>query len=322
MSDGFSLRALLLGKTPRPVIFDEAVSEFKLGKTNLWMDIVAADPQKASDFLQNELGFHPLHVEDALSPHERPALSTDHGITFLVAPSVSSMKDGEHYIEVAFFVKENSIVTVSTQHCHQIDDWFEKCKGRPVLAGNSISLLLHSLLDLIVDGYYPALDAFSIEVEELEDAIYQGQKVSIADSLQLKRRLLEMRRRIAPMRDICNGLLRRESAMLSHESMPYFQDIYDHTLRIIEVVDMERDILSAVMDAHLSIQSNMLNQVMRSMTVIATLLMTGAFIAGVYGMNFDYMPELHWKYGYASAWAAMIVSGAIEIWIFKKKGWI
>jgi magnesium transporter len=124
------------------------------------------------------------------------------------------------------------------------------------------------------------------------------------------------------MRDICNGLLRRESAMVSHESMPYFQDIYDHTLRIIEVVDMERDILSAVMDAHLSIQSNMLNQVMRSMTVIATLLMTGAFIAGVYGMNFDFMPELHWKYGYAGAWVAMILSGAIEIWIFKKKGWI
>lgn len=316
------MRAMVFGKSPRVVIHDEAVSGFKAGRTNLWIDIVAFDVAKTAAFLEGELGFHPLHVEDALSPHERPALSTDHGITFLVAPSVTATGDGEKYIEIAFFVKEKSIVSVASEGSPLIDNWFEKCKGRPVLAGDSVSSLLHSLMDLIVDGYYPALDAFSSEVEQREDAIYEGKKVSIGDSLQLKRRLLEMRRRVTPIRDICNGLLRRESLLVSHESLAYFQDIYDHTLRIIEVVDMERDILSAVMDAHLSIQSNMLNQVMRSMTVIATLLMTGAFIAGVYGMNFKYMPELQWKYGYGMAWAAMIVSCMIEIWIFRKKGWI
>lgn len=313
---------MTLGKNTHCVAQEEALAAYKEGSSNLWIDIVASDIEVTSHFLHEELGFHPLHVEDALSPHERPALSTDYGITFLVAPSVVRVPAGETYVEIAFFVKEHCVVTVSTESSPLIDGWFEKCKAQPRLAGESISRMLHSLMDLIVDGYYPALDAFGNEVEDLEDAIYEGKKVSIGESLQLKRRLLEMRRRVTPIRDICNGLLRHESIIVSRDSLAYFQDVYDHTLRIIEVVDMERDILSAVMDAHLSIQSNMLNQVMRSMTVIATLLMTGAFVAGVYGMNFKYMPELQWKYGYEMAWGIMIVLCGIEILIFKKKGWI
>jgi magnesium transporter len=322
MGSAFALRAMTLGKNTHCVAQDEAISTFKDGSASIWIDVVATDIAETSHFLLNELGFHPLHVEDALSPHERPALSTDYGITFLVAPSVVRTASRETYVEIAFFVKEHSVVTVACESSPLIDGWFEKCAAQPRLAGDSISRLLHSLMDLIVDGYYPALDAFGNDVEDLEDAIYEGKKVSIGESLQLKRRLLEMRRRVTPMRDICNGLLRHESVIVSRDSLAYFQDVYDHTLRIIEVVDMERDILSAVMDAHLSIQSNMLNQVMRSMTVIATLLMTGAFVAGVYGMNFKYMPELQWKYGYEMAWVVMIVLCGIEVWIFKKKGWM
>jgi len=324
MTEGIRYRAAIFDGTVKHLNEEEAFYSYVHGADILWIDIVAEDFVKAAQLLHEQYGFHPLLVEDALSPNERPTLSSDEeDLIFFVAPGIQkSSGDSEKYVEVAFFIRSNAVVTVATEPLTTLDRWFAECSRRNHTKHDNVINIAHSLIDIIVDDYYPVLDQLNDEIDEMEDVIYSGGRVEIGDSLALKRRLLEMRRRVGPLRDILNGLLRRDLALIPENSYVYFQDVYDHTLRIIEVIDMERDILSAVMDAHLSVQSNRLNRIMQNMTIISTLLMTAAFVAGVYGMNFRNLPELDWPYGYAFAWGLMIALCSFELWIFKKKGWM
>lgn len=287
----------------------------------VWVHVLANDAVATKQFLEEQFRFHPLEVEDALSDQERPSLRADESDIFLVAPSVALGQSREHFIEVAFFVDATSLVTVTTEPTPLLDHWLGRCARRPAAFGDSIKLL-HSLLDEIVDGYFPAVDALGDEIDNLEDQLYLGAHIEIGHALGFKRRLLELRRNLVPIRDILNQLLRRDFAFMDAEDRKYFQDVYDHTLRILEDVDLQRDLLSSVLDAQVSITSNRLNEVMRRLTVISTVLMTGAFVAGVYGMNFAFMPELHWTLGYPFSIALMISLGALEVWYFRRKGYI
>ena len=301
---------------------EDLATAFKRKSGLLWVHVVANDITGSQQFLLQTFRFHSLEVEDALSPHERPSLRVDDDSMFLVAPSVVSGGAKERYIEVAVFVGEHALVTVVNEALPALDHWMDRCQTKPIAFGGSSSFLLHSILDTIVDGYFPAADVLGEEIDDLEESIYSARRVDVADALLLKRRLLEMRRQISPIRDILNGMLRRDVIFTAGEARAHFQDVYDHTLRITEVIDMERDILASVLDAHLSIVSNNLNQVMRTLTVISTVLMTGAFVAGVYGMNFKHMPELDWLFGYPFAVLLMAALGALEVWFFRKQKWI
>jgi magnesium transporter len=300
---------------------EECLAIFREGTSPLWIHLQVEDLEPASQLLENEFGFHPLEVEDALSNNERPSLRVGTEDLFLVAPAIVLGQSTERYVEVAFFVQQQSLVSVATSPVPFLDHLLNRCASHPKANPNVITLL-HTILDEIVDGYFPAVDIFDDEIDALEEAIYRGQKVAVSDALSLKRRLLQMRRQLVPIRDIINGLLRRDVEFVDASAQLYFQDIYDHILRILEDVDMERDVLSSVLDAQISMTSNNLNEVMRALTVISTVLMTGAFVAGVYGMNFVHMPELKWIAGYPFAIGLMIALGALEVWYFKRKGWI
>ena len=323
IGDGIQFRAAIFDRQVRHLDEDEALYSYVHGSDILWIDLVVSDIPRGDSVLQERFGFHPLLVEDALSPHERPTLSTDEDdLIFFVVPGVQPNGAEERFVEIAFFVRPNAVVTVATERLATLDRWFESCVKRSHSKHDNVIDIAHSIIDVIVDDYYPVIDTLNELIDELEESVYGGRHVEIGESLAVKRRLLEVRRRVGPLRDILNGLLRRDLAIIPEASFVYFQDIYDHTLRIIEVIDMERDILSAVMDAHLSVQSNRLNRIMQNMTIISTLLMTAAFVAGIYGMNFKFMPEIDWPYGYAFAWGLMIALCSFELWIFKKKGWM
>lgn len=320
---GYRLRAALFEDGPTRILSeDEARQQFASKEGLLWINITAEERDETRAMLTETFGFHPLEVEDALSSYERPTLRADESSAFLVAPAVILGGDTERFVEVAFFVNHHCIVTVASDQVGLLEHWFDRCAEKPHASGRKTSTLLHSLLDGIVDGYFPAVDSLGDDIDKLEESIYAGVRVEVADALQIKRQLLELRRQITPIRDILNGLLRRDVTFLDAEAHAYFQDVYDHSLRITEVIDMERDILSSVLDAHLAVVSNNLNQVMRTLTVISTVLMTGAFVAGVYGMNFKFMPELDWRLGYPFAFILMIGAAWLEVWFFKKKGWI
>ena len=308
-----------------PVSLDEAraLERFAQGEGVMWMDVEARHPQGTFPLLVERLGFHPLAVEDALSPYERPALQRYEEVLFLAAYAVRQQDDEEAYSEVGFFVGRHFLVTVHTGTVALLDHWFERWTAQPERVGKTSAHLLHLLLDAIVDEYFPIGDTLEEKADDLEDAIFAGSsRVQVADILQVKRRLLELRQHITPLRDILNALLRRDVEVIPDEVVPYLQDVYDHTLRIAELADLNRDILAGVLDAHLSVVSNRLNEVMRILTVISTVLMSAALIAGIYGMNFTHMPELQWKAGYPFAGALMVLVGLVEWYVFKRKGWI
>jgi magnesium transporter len=322
MEDPYTLRATFVDGTCHTVS-PEDIPTF-IGRTDglLWVHMEANAHEASAQYLEETFGFHPLEVEDALSDQERPTARADDESIFLVAPCAVLGGPCERYVEVAFFVSSHCVVTVCGEPVPSVLHWFELCETKPHASGGGAAGLLHNLLDTIVDAYFPTADVIADEIDALEEAIYEGGKVDVADALMLKRRLLEMRRQATPLRDVLNTLLRRDVRFLDARVLAYFQDVYDHTLRIVEIIDMERDILASVIDAHLSIVSNNLNQVMRELTVFATILMSSALVAGIYGMNFKGMPELQWGFGYPFAWVLMIGIGILEWWYFRRKGWI
>lgn len=321
----YHLRAVWWLPSGAPVLMDEtgALEAFSRGEGMLWVDVEACQPKAVFPLLTERFRFHPLAVEDALSPYERPALQRYDGVLFLAAHAVLQQDGEEVYREIGFFLGGHFLVTVHTEPVPLIDHWLERWTAQPKRVGRTPAHLLHLLLDAVVDEYFPIGDMLEEKADDLEDAIFTGSSsVQVADILQVKRRLLELRQHITPLRDILNALLRRDVELIPDEVVPYLQDVYDHTLRIAELADINRDILAGVLDAHLSVVSNRLNEVMRILTVISTILMSAALIAGIYGMNFVHMPELQWKAGYPFAGAMMVLVGVVEWYIFKRKGWV
>lgn len=321
----YELRAALWHGGEAASLVDERQVVAVLGERQgcLWVDICAHDGAAASNLLSAQFGFHPLAVEDALSPYERPSLQEYDQTVFLTAYTVQQAEDEEVYHEIGFFLGETFLVTVHQEPIPMLQYWFERWTAQPAKIGKTPAHLLHRLLDAVVDDYFPVSDALEEKADDLEEGIFTGNgSVQLADILRVKRRLLELRRHIAPLRDILNVLLRRDVDAMSAEVYPYLQDVYDHTLRITELTDINRDIIAGVLDAHLSVASNRLGEVMRILTVISTVLMSLALVAGVYGMNFAHMPELEWRAGYPFALALMVLIGAAELYIFKRKGWL
>lgn len=300
----------------------KAVDDFNNPKKTIWINLIYRDLAAVEDFLTNSLGFHFLAVEDALSDSERPTLHEYEDHLFLSASKVSTGEECETFTEIGFFVSQNSLVTVSSEEIKLIDTWFERWKKAPDRIGNRPVELLHSIVDSIVDEYYVVADKMEDEVDELIDNIYQGDNANLKTLLILKRRLIELRRHITPVRDMMNGLLRRDIILIPADARIYFQDIYDHTLRLSELADINRETLTSALDVHLSTVSNNLNTVMKKMTVISTILMSAALIAGVYGMNFKNMPELNWFWGYPFALILMVVSGLGILALFRWKKYI
>ncbi len=306
----------------QPLDRDEAVRMIKANEGMVWLDVLAHDRQATHDFLVDTLGLHELAVEDALSEHERPTLQDFESYIFFGIPAICKEESGYTYAEIGFFCSNHWLITVANQRCGGLDTWFKRWAAAPGKVGSEPGFLLHALVDSIVDDYFPAVDALEDELDELSDKVFAGDTTMVKHILELKRCFLEIRRRMSPIRDIMNGILRRDLDIIPLEVKPYFQDVFDHVIRISEIVDTNRDTLASLLDVHLSVVSNNLNQVVKKMTVLATVLMVMTLVAGIYGMNFRFMPELEWRFGYPFALAIMLFAGVGVLAIFKRMKWI
>ena len=215
------------------------------------------------------------------------------------------------------------MVTVHWGASPVIEDVMRRFKQRADAVGRTAGGLLYALLDTMVDGYFPLLDQMSEKIDTLEDRIIQGKEgvQTLREVLDLKRRLLKLRRVLAPLRDVANSLLRRDVELIDDQSVPYYQDLYDHLVRVLDQLDLYRDLVAAVLEANLSVTSNNLNAVMKRLTAFTVVLMVPTLIAGIYGMNFHAMPELSWPFGYP---LALLVMGALMGMIalyFKRNDW-
>ena len=221
------------------------------------------------------------------------------------------------------FVGRNYVVTLHRQPMDFLarieHSW---CQG-VTAGGDGIGMLLYEILDGLVDSYFPILDQVDEQLDVLEDEVLKGsQQSSVERIFKLKRALLMMRRSATPLRDVLNTLSRREQPLLSEQSIAYLRDVYDHTLRIVDTIDTYRDILTGALDAYLTVISNQLNVVMKKLTAGAIVLASLTVIAGVYGMNFRYMPELEWQYGYPIILGSMGVIAAGLLYYFRRIKWL
>ena len=301
------------------------ISELRGDEQNvIWTDV--SDPTSA-DFLElaEEFGFHPLSIEDCRNEHQRPKVEEYPGYYFLVLyeAELAGPNDALELRELNIFLGKNYLVTVHSRPIRAVETARRLWREWRDRSEQGVGLLAYLLIDAIVDDYLPLLDVISDRMDDLEDKIFgEFQTEAIEEIFIVKKKLLYLRRSITPLRDVFNTLLRREQPIFPRETHVYFQDVFDHLIRVADTIDTLRDMLGSTMDAYLSVAGNRMNQIMKRLTSISTILMSVTLIAGVYGMNFELMPELKWRFGYVFALLSMVGVGAGLYLYLKKVKWL
>lgn len=322
------IKTLCLDTTSNEFTEDCSVAEISdirsRGNKVIWADV--SDPTSEDfDELAQEFDFHHLSIEDCRHQHQRPKVEEYLGYYFIVLYE-TELSDADQTLELRelnIFLGKNYLVTVHSGPIRAIEtakrlwpEWTDR-------AEQGSGLLAYLLIDAIVDDYLPLLDVLSERMDELEDSIFvEFRAEAIEEIFRIKKKLLFLRRSITPLRDVFNTLLRREQSIFPRETHVYFQDVFDHLIRVADTIDTLRDLLASTMDAYLSVSGNRMNQIMKRLTSISTILMSATLIAGIYGMNFFFMPELTWRYGYVFALLSMLVIGLALYAYLKKVKWL
>lgn len=293
-------------------------------ETILWIDLERPTAEELR-VVAGEFGFHPLAWEDAAKAHQRPKIDTYDDIFFIVFYDIDWVADGnlidEHELDI--FVGDNFMVTVHHEPIGEIDEVAARFRQNTDQVGDGIGVLLYSLLDTIVDHYFHVVEELAVCIEDLERRILANiEHEGVLQTLALRKELLQMRQVVLPERDVVGVLARRELPIISEQSARYFGDIHDHVLRVTDAIDNSRDLLDAVFDSYQSLKADSTNRVIKTMTAYSIILMSVTFIAGIYGMNFEHMPELPLVYGYPVVLAFMLALGLGLRAYFKRKRWL
>lgn len=301
------------------------ISELRQIDSNvIWADV--SDPT-STDFeeLAEEFGFHHLSIDDCRNEHQRPKVEEYAGYYFIVLYEAELVDGGKRLElrELNIFLGKNYLVTVHSRPIRALETakrlWHEWLDRSDLGSG----VVAYLLIDAIVDDYLPLLDVLSDHMDDLEDSIFGEWRSEVIEEIFLvKKKLLYLRRAVTPLRDVFNTLLRREQPIFPRDTHLYFQDVYDHLIRVADTIDTLRDMLSSTMDAYLSVSGNRMNKIMKRLTSISTILMSVTLIAGIYGMNFVFMPELRWRYGYVGALTSMVGVGVALYVYLKKVDWL
>ncbi len=313
----------------------DEIGALLLGDDNLlWLDVEAPGTDEIA-LLAEEFGLHPLALEDISRRGQRPKIDVYDDFYFLVCYDIdydeADDQIDEHELHV--FIGKNYLITIHADPIEEIDEVATRFRKNMAAIERGIGVLLYSLLDTIVDHYFPTIDRIGERIEELEAQVFEnqgaGSQVGMQAIFVLKRELITMRRVIAPERDAMAVLARRELPIVSQATGVYFQDLYEHVLRVTDAIDVYRDLLGRVLDSYLTVNSNNLavaannlNVVMKTLAGYSIILMSVTLIAGIYGMNFEYMPELGLRFGYPGALLAMGVVGSSLFVYFKRKEWL
>ena len=270
-------------------------------------------------------GIHPLILEDTLNTHQRPKIEEFDNLLYCVLKMLDYDEENEEIIneQVSMVLEENLLISFQERPGDVFEPIRERIKsslGRIRRSGPDF--LMYSLMDSVVDKYFNILEHLSDKMEKLEDSLLTDPQQTVVNEIyRLKRQLLEVRHAVWPLREAVTKLRHGSSILVKEETLTYLNDLYDHIIQVIDSVETYREMVAGMLDLYLSSVSNKMNEVMRILTVIATIFIPLTFIAGVYGMNFRYMPELDWKWAYPFIWLIMIGIGLFMAGWFKKKKW-
>ena len=294
-----------------------------------WVDIDGIHNVKVIEQIGQQFQLHPLLLEDIVNTEHKPKIDIyDNGYIFVTMKMLHLDPNNPIFVNVehlSFVLGSNYLL--SFQEEREQDTYAPVVNRLKTTIGktrsNGPDYLLFALMDMIVDHYFIVFEKFAEQLELLEDRIIgDAADVKLSDLYALKRELSLLRQVIWPLRDIVNQLSRSENTFIKKSNIPYYRDLYDHTMQVLDSIDTSREILASLADVYLSTQSNRMNSVMKTLTIFSAIFMPLTFIVGVYGMNFQYMPELNYPYGYFMTWGVMIVVTVGMFIYFKIKKWM
>ena len=291
----------------------------------LWIDLEAPTDEELR-LLEDPFAFHPLAIEDCLTPEHQPKIEDFGPYLFLIFRGVDLDPPADRFetIKLAAFLGPNYLITYHRRPMRSVAAVLTKyARDEKGDLFRGVDYLLYEILDHMIEFYFPVLERIEHDIEAVEDRIFTADDENTLDAiLGLKRRVMEIKRALTPHRELFGRIARNEFEEITPQTVVFYRDLYDSTYRLAEVADSYRDVLSGTLDAHISMISHRLNEVMKVLTIFATIMLPLTFIAGVYGMNFDFMPELHWRYGYFFVWGIMLaVTGGLLLY-FRRRRWI
>lgn len=299
---------------------------YKDSPSNSWINVDSVhDVELLGEFGQ-DFGLHPLVLEDIVNTDQRPKLEDYGEYLYIVVKMLS-------YTGEALSVEQVSLVlgaswVLSFQEQGKPGDVFDPIRTRIRSGAGKVrkrgaDFLAYSLIDAIVDNYFVILERVGDRIEALEDELLTNpSQVALTTIHHLRREMIFLRRSVWPLREMLSALQRGESKLVQPDTQVYLRDVYDHTIQVIDTIENLRDVLQGMLDLYLSSVSQRMNEVMKVLTIIATVFIPLTFIVGIYGMNFEYFPELKWRWGYPALWGIMIGIVALMLAYFKRKKWL
>ena len=304
----------------------EDTFSFKDTATQTWINIDGIHDMEVIRKIGDHFRIHPLTLEDIVNTGQRPKwedfgdyvyfvlkmLHYDAGKEVIRSEQISLILGPNHLI--SFQEAEGDVFAA-------VRERIRKAKGH--IRARGCDYLAYALIDAIVDSYFVILEKIGENIEKVEEALLDQPDSEILQIIHgMKRELIYMRKQVWPLRELVNRTVKGDCELIQDTSVLFFNDVYDHTIQVIDTIESYRDVLSGMLDLYLSTLSNRMNEVMKVLTIIATIFIPVTFVAGIYGMNFKYMPELEWRWGYAMAWGIMALVIAAMLVFFKRKRWI
>jgi magnesium transporter len=308
--------------------FDQLRTAVADKQLSLWIDMDAPSAEESRLVLEEIFRFHPLVIEDAVKDMHVPKIDDFGAYVYVVFHSISagSARMDLHSAEIDCFLGPNYLITMHDERCEAI----EKCWSLDYHRRNGLArgpaLLLYELLDRQTENYVPLIHTFEERIEQLGDAIFRNGKgshtVALDDLLTAKSSALRLYRVLIPQRELLHQLSANSYAQIPNEARLYFRDVYDHQLQIADLVISMRDLVTSTIETYLALTGNRMNEVMKVLTIISTLFMPLSFVAGIYGMNFEFMPELHQPWAYPMLLVVLLLIALGMLISFRRRGWL
>jgi len=299
---------------------------FKTTPTVTWINLDGLHDVQIIEKLGQHFDLHPLILEDILHTGQRPKLEDFEKYVFIVLTMLTCTGDNQtvETEQVSIVLSSNFVISFQ----ERIGDVFDQIRERLRNAKGRIrkmgpDYLAYSLIDAIVDSYFTILEKMGEKIELLEEQlVVEPTEQTLHQIHRLKREMIVLRKSVWPLREVISGLQRTESALIKDSTSIYLRDVYDHTIQIMDTIESFRDMVTGMVDIYLSSLSNKMNSVMKVLTIIATIFIPLTFIAGIYGMNFKYMPELQWRWGYEAILLIMVAVAIVMLIYFRRKKWL
>lgn len=290
-----------------------------------WLDVQGLGDEAVIRDIATRFELHPLVLADILNLGQRPKVEQYDDALYHVVRMVMLMPDDAvHWEQFSVVVKANVVLTFQETYGDCLDPVRQRIRqARPIIRGSGADYLAAMVVDAVVDGYFPVVEAYGEILERLEDDLVRAPTPAVLRRVyRAKRELLKLRRATWPLRDALNHLLRDAPPMVAPRTLPYLRDVEDHVMQVVDIVETYRELAASFIDIYLSSLAQRTNEIMRALTVLAAIFIPLTFLAGVYGMNFHTMPELGWKWGYPTFWAICVAVTVGLLLVFRRLGWI